>query len=250
MARIRTIKPEFFRSRSLARCSRDARLTFAGLWCDADSAGRGVADARILKGAIWPLDDDITPEVLEEHLAELAREHIVLYEVGGEPYYAIVKFEEHQAASYRQGDAKYPPPPSLDACTPEDASCTPEDATCTVASAVREGKGREGKRIADAPDAQPPDTFLTFWAAYPRKVDRKKACTAWRNLTQADQANALEAIPKHVAAWTRERRGAEFIPHPTSWLHGRRWEDDLAKTTPATDAMSAAHGVQMSPYAQ
>lgn len=259
MSRIRTIKPDFFRSRSLARCTRDARTTFAGLWCDADSAGRGIADPRILKGAIWPLDDDITPEVIAGHLEELAREHITLYSVGEEPYYAVINFEKHQAAGYRQGDPKYPEPPSNDpVCTPERANgtpdranveepdeppgsgpepevCTSERADCTPEGALkgREGKGRE-------PHPEPTD-FLTFWAAYPRKIERKKTEVAWRNLTKSDQASALAAIPDHVAAWSHERRAQQHIPHPTTWLHGRRWEDRLDAETSAPTIVNGAN---------
>lgn len=113
MARIRTLKPEFFRSRSLAKVSRDARLTFQGLWCEADDAGRGIADGRILKGTIWPLEDDITPEVVEGHLSELERTgHVRFYEVDGDRYYLVLSFEVHQAAAYRRAQPIYPEPPA------------------------------------------------------------------------------------------------------------------------------------------
>ena len=111
MGRIRTLKPEFFVSRSLGKIPRDARFTFAGLWCHADDDGRGVADSRVIKGAVWPLDDDITHLDVQAHLEALAADHIVLYEAGGEDYYQILNWEKHQAASYRRGGSKYPPPP-------------------------------------------------------------------------------------------------------------------------------------------
>lgn len=113
MARIRTLKPEFFLSRSLSKVSRDARLTFAGLWCQADDAGRGIADARILKGQIWPLDDDLTPEVIAGHLDELERTgHIRRYDVDDEAYYLVESFADHQAAAYRRSQPIYPEPPA------------------------------------------------------------------------------------------------------------------------------------------
>jgi|SRR6185437_3572798 len=108
MARIRTIKPEFFRSRSLARCSRDARLTFIGLWCEADDHGRGLADARLLKGSLWALDDDVSADDVAAHLDELGREHIITYVVDGERYYEVVEWSDHQSKSYRRGEARYP----------------------------------------------------------------------------------------------------------------------------------------------
>jgi hypothetical protein len=110
VARIRTLKPTRFTSRSLAKCPRDARTTFEGMWCEADDHGRGIADARLLKGAIWPLDDDITFLHVSAHVDVLAAtNHIRLYEVDGETYYEVVNWEKHQAAAYRRGEPKYPP---------------------------------------------------------------------------------------------------------------------------------------------
>jgi hypothetical protein len=80
------------------------------MWCVADDHGRGIADARLLKGDIWPLDDDITFLHVSAWVDMLAASgHIELYEVDGEAYFQIVKLEDHQAAAYRRGDAKYPP---------------------------------------------------------------------------------------------------------------------------------------------
>ncbi len=141
MARIRTIKPEYFRSPSLARCSFAARLTFAGLWCEADDAGRGVADPRLIKGAIWALDDGVLPDDVEDHLVELEKEHIVLYEVSGKRYFAILNWEDHQSAAFRRSEAKYPAPPGKAAAHKRVLEV--------------EGKGREvdveAARVTDAP---------------------------------------------------------------------------------------------------
>lgn len=111
MARIRSLKPGFFKSRSLARLTpREIRWTYAGMWCEADDHGRGIADARLLKSAIWPLDDDITFLHVSSWVDVLAASgHIELYEVDGEAYFQIIKFEDHQAAAYRRGEPKYPP---------------------------------------------------------------------------------------------------------------------------------------------
>src|SRR5680860_1247 len=113
MGRIRTIKPEFFRSRSLAACPPEARLTFAGLWTEADDLGRGVADPRLLKGALWALDDDCTHLHVSAHLDVLVSTgHIRLYEVSDKTYFEIINWSEHQSAAYRRGDSKHPGPDS------------------------------------------------------------------------------------------------------------------------------------------
>jgi hypothetical protein len=142
MARIRTVKPEFFRSRSLSRVSIPARLTFIGLWCEADDHGNGIADTDILKGALWPKADvDV-----EEHLMELEEEHITLYTVDGERYYSVISFERHQAAAYRRGEAKYPGPDQGERWNRTACTSLHDSARGRVQeSAGREGKGEEGR---------------------------------------------------------------------------------------------------------
>ena len=160
MARIRTIKPEFFRSRSLAKCDRDARLTFAGLWTEADDHGRGVADPRILKGALWALDDDVTHQHVSAHLDVLvATGHIRIYESGGETYFEIANWTDHQASAYRRGEAKHPVPETYLEDTSRDG--VQESAGRTDERAGREGN-REGKGrdIAPVKPAREPDEIF------------------------------------------------------------------------------------------
>nr|AMP54241.1 hypothetical protein [uncultured bacterium]AMP54331.1 hypothetical protein [uncultured bacterium]AMP54391.1 hypothetical protein [uncultured bacterium]AMP54429.1 hypothetical protein [uncultured bacterium] len=116
--RIRSLKPEFFRSESLSKVTPLARMTFMGLWTEADDYGRGIANPRIVKGALWSLDDDITVDVVTMHLNTLASTgHINLYKEQGDEkvYFVVNKFVEHQSAAFRRGKAKYPDP---DVCEP------------------------------------------------------------------------------------------------------------------------------------
>lgn len=118
MGRMRTMKPEFFRSRSLGKLPRDARLLFAGLWTESDDHGNGIADGRLLKGAIFPYDDDLEHEHVFALLCMLAASsHIQLYAVGDETYFHIINFVRHQAPAYRRGGPKYP---GIDAGQPLD----------------------------------------------------------------------------------------------------------------------------------
>lgn len=76
-----------------------------------------------------------------------------------------------------------------------------------------------------------PDDFDAWWSQYPRKTAKANAQRAWRKMKPADRAAALEALGDHVRSWRLRGTATEYIPHPASWLNGRRWEDDL---TPAT----------------
>jgi hypothetical protein len=74
--------------------------------------------------------------------------------------------------------------------------------------------------------ASEPEGFSTFWESYPRKADRQKALTEWKNLNPSPELrqaimNAL-ARQKRSDQWRRE-----VVPNPANWLKGRRWDDEL-----------------------
>lgn len=70
-------------------------------------------------------------------------------------------------------------------------------------------------------------TFEQFWSAWPRREAKKAALRAWNKLSTSDRIAALQALPKHVEQWRKEGRARCHIPHPSTWLNGERWEDEL-----------------------
>lgn len=81
-----------------------------------------------------------------------------------------------------------------------------------------------------------PAGFDEFWRAYPRRVARLAAQKAWHAMSIADRAAAVAAVPAHVAYWQARDTADDKIPHPASWLNGRRWEDELPGTPQAERA--------------
>lgn len=94
-----------------------------------------------------------------------------------------------------------------------------------------ENKNKEREREKRAREDEISDRFSKFWAAYPRKENKKKAEDAFRKINPDDVmlARMLDSISKWANSeqWTKD--GSSFIPHPSTWLNGRRWEDDPPK---------------------
>lgn len=63
MARIRSIKPEFWTSPQVVECSPTARLLFIGMWTFCDDSGVHPNDCRRLKMQVFPGDDIRTNDV-------------------------------------------------------------------------------------------------------------------------------------------------------------------------------------------
>src|ERR1700741_2905623 len=125
MARIRSIKPGFFKSEDVSALPLRARLTWIGLWTQCDDHGRYKDSAKLIKGDVWPLDD-VSLRDIEEDLAYLeAERRIVRYEVDRKPYLAVVNWPAHQAIN-RPGKPRYPAPTmALGSADPDDDNyCT------------------------------------------------------------------------------------------------------------------------------
>lgn len=112
MARIRTIKPEFFHSLTLAECSTRARLLFVGLWTHCDDEGRAVDEPRIIKGALFPLDDDITSRDVDADLASLEGVGAIRRYVFEGKRYLVVCNWHHQKID-RPSKSRLPAPPEV-----------------------------------------------------------------------------------------------------------------------------------------
>ena len=114
MARIRYLKPDFFKDEHIKDLPYEARLFYQGLWVQADKEGRGEDRPVRLKTEIMPYDG-INPEKLMEMLAhpkkDSKRPYIVRYEVGGEKYYQILHWHKHQKPHHTERDSEIPPPP-------------------------------------------------------------------------------------------------------------------------------------------
>lgn len=76
---------------------------------------------------------------------------------------------------------------------------------------------------------EPDEAFERFWKAYPRKTDKSKGKKAFHKHVKDEQTLGviLANIEARLGAgdWRRDR--ARFIPHPTTYLNNKRWEDEV-----------------------
>lgn len=146
MARIRSAKPDFWTDPLMVSLPREIRFTFKGLWevC-ADDFGRFLADARVVKGKVWPMDDDLTPKKIDRFLTTLAeRKRIVLYSQYGVRYGYIVNWLKHQRVSHPSPSIFPDPPPELLA---NDSRAIPERLASDSVLSGAERSGVERSRV-------------------------------------------------------------------------------------------------------
>lgn len=120
MARIRTLKPEFWDSPSTAAADLAARLLYMAMWNWADDSGHGTGNLKELEAFAFP--NDTIAELPRKRRGDSAttwrnfaevcgevQEHyrVTFYRVAGRPYYCITEFKRHQSKDYRP-QSKYP----------------------------------------------------------------------------------------------------------------------------------------------
>ncbi len=71
--------------------------------------------------------------------------------------------------------------------------------------------------------------FDEFWKVYPRRVAKASALKEWKKINPENGLveTILKAVEVHKNSEQWKKDNGQFIPHPATWLHQRRWEDDL-----------------------
>jgi hypothetical protein len=134
MARIRSVHPNFARSPSMRRVSRDARLLFVQLWTIVDDAGRGPAELGDLAAVLY-LGDFDAPRFMGAWLDELEAEGCIeRYDVEGIDYLRVVHWHKHQQISHPT-QSHLPPSPSE----------WPRDSGIPEASGIRRSRTRKAQ---------------------------------------------------------------------------------------------------------
>lgn len=218
MARIRTIKPEFFTSEDIVSLSPFARLLYVAIWCEADREGRLVWKPLTLKLRYFPADNCDINAMCEEILSAKL---VVLYGAG---YAYIPSFKAHQHLNPREAVSQLPEPDASSTRAPRVGTRQSRDSDAQVG---REGKGKEGD-TRDASREELPPGFADFWKTWPntdRKQARGKCLDAWKKAHgERDAAVILAHVEslKLSQSWTKNN--GEFIPAPLVYLNKKSWE--------------------------
>lgn len=151
MARIRTVKPEFFRHADLYDLEADSglpiRIAFAGLWTACDREGRFDWKPRELKLDCLPYDDVDFSRVLD---ALMSRGFVVRYaSKSGEIYGVVPSFRKHQVINNKESASTRPDPKDAKECSLKTDACGTREPRVDIATVtplsqtLMEGEGKD-----------------------------------------------------------------------------------------------------------
>lgn len=198
-----------------------AEVFYRRLMSVVDDFGRYYAKPELLLAALYPLrvgkvrNADIATWTRCVEKAGLVRR----YTANGKEYLELLDFRQQVRAK----ESRFPDPP-------------PENAQQSCSTCVADAQQLHTKTLTKSetntgpPGASADEGFARFWAAYPRKIGKADALKAWGKVKpdKALQDRILQAVEQAAASRDWLRDDGKFVPHPTTWLNGRRWEDEYA----------------------
>ena len=71
------------------------------------------------------------------------------------------------------------------------------------------------------------ERFSEFWQAYPKKRNKARAKQAFFRIKNIEKVFPvmMQALRRQKASADWQKDGGQYIPLPTTWLNGERWED-------------------------
>lgn len=218
MARMRTVKPEFWVDDKVVDLSVLAKLLFIGLWNFADDEGYLEASPRRIKRQVFPDNDyDVAGALNELRLAGMVR---VYLSDQGELLH-IVHFRDHQKPQHPT-PTKYTNvrEPSPDYMIPHEESGELVSPHPVVESSSSGGKSSVTPRVTES-------DFENAYSHWPKKTERKKSFEKFRKVAAERGLDVITAdVIRYGDAYTRSTE-KQFVPALVVWLNGERWDDEL-----------------------
>jgi len=255
VARIRTIKPEYFRHELLQDLEAEhpelhPMLVFAGLWGQCDKNGVFEYRPRQLKLDILPfLDYDMGAS-----LVLLREAKLISLMLHGEKIYGFVPtFKEHQRINGKeaQDSSKFPQPSEMIDYLEREATGKQRGSTGEVTETTgREGKGigKEERTLSASFDAEQSDepefyltakkrkltgerlsTFNEFMDAFGDRRGKAQAADSWYDLkpfTRSLFAEIMAGAKRYNESRDKMKQENRTPKMAQGWLTGRRWEDE------------------------
>lgn len=226
MARIRTIKPEFWASEQVMDCKPVTRLLFIGLWNFVDDFGRAPVAPRTIKAQVMPGDSCSGADV-QDMLNELSAVGLIrFYTADDKMFFEITGWGKHQKID-NPSKYKVCPAPSDDQ---SQIVAIPSEESQSI---VLEGRGKEEDRKEDTCAVGKPtrtdEKFEELWKSLPRREGANPKEPARKLFHAAVKAgedpDVIIAGARQCARAESKNAGTPYIPQTVKWLRDKRWRD-------------------------
>ena len=81
-------------------------------------------------------------------------------------------------------------------------------------------------------------SFVTWYASYPKKTEKRLAEQRWNKLSDDDKRRAIVDVPVRISEHDQWQNKV-MIPNPARYLLNRMWQDDIVKAQTVEDKQQA-----------
>jgi hypothetical protein len=218
----RILKESICTSENIDMLSAFQETVFYRLIVNCDDYGRMDARPKLLASRLFPMKDIRVSQITDALRALSSAELVTLYEVDGKPFLQMNTWDQHQ--TIRAKKPKYPGieegvQASENICKQMQA----DECKCSRNPIQYESESNPNTNIRAHAD----EAFESFYARYPRHVDKADARKAWAKLKDSEYDSVIAGLEKWIPYFNGEEE--QFIPHPATWLNKRRWESEPPK---------------------
>ena len=203
------------------------RLLYTWMLSHLDINGNFYADPIMVNNLVFTrLGHSI--KIISSALDELAEKGLIVrYQVNGERYLKYPDFFDKQPKllPFREGVSEIP---DLTEGTPLiESNLNIIESNINVETTLTEKSLKNNSRVNSELKKERQESFLLFYKAYPRKVNKREAFDRWIKANLPDMEVILRAIEdqKKSEQWMEE--DGKYIPHPSTWINKERWNDEL-----------------------
>ena len=215
------IKKEFWHSHRILSISPNERLLFISMFNVADDDGILKNSALTMKSVCYACDENITISMVEDYIKNLLG--VGLIELNNErTLIRITNWKSHQRID-KPTPSRHKFKKAILENYGNDTRVFPDEYT----PRQRKTKERKTKEKKETVQDKSLELFNEFYELYKRKQDKKRAYTAFKNLTRNNQLLCIEGVKtynKWIELNTIEKT---MIKLPTTYINGESWTDIL-----------------------
>ena len=253
MSRKRMISPEFYTDEKVLELPIPARLMFIGIWNHADDEGIIKNSPKQLKVQIYPADEEITINTVIEYVEMMVKLKLLTKgtNIDDSPLLKITKWTDHQKIN-RPTLSRYVFSPlqitdqsvsthgALSEDSVNDHGGLIEDSLPIEVNRskvnIKEVKLKEvnrKERSKKNPEEQKKQdfTFDSVYSIYPIKKSKQVSMKAFNRIPKKTLNDFIQGLEAHIEYWEKYAVDKQFIPHLSTFINQRRWEDELIVPT-------------------
>ena len=219
---------------------------FIGIWNHSDDEGIIKNSPKQLKVQIYPADEEITLNVIIEYVEMMVNLKLLTKgtNIDDSPLLKITKWSDHQRIN-RPTPSRYIFTPLIitedslndhgglnEGSVSNHGGLSEDSRPIEVNKEVKLKEVNRKERSKKNPEKQIKQdfTFDSVYDIYPIKKSKQASMKAFSRIPKKTIQDFIQGLKAHIKHWEEEGVDRQFIPHLSTFINQRRWEDEIVSS--------------------